>query len=142
MSNYVREEYLLSKVTAQIIKAAREVHKAIGPGFQEVIYQRALAIEFPAHGLEFSREVWIDVHYKGIKIGRRRVDFITDDVLVEIKAKTAFEDADFIQTLSYLKASNYQVALLLNFGSKRLGIKRLIYEKKRSKETGKHTVNR
>ena len=128
---YVREEYPLSEVTSRIIKAAKEVHKEHGPGFQEVIYQRSLALEFPVHNLDFSREVWIDVHYKGQKVGSKRVDFIVDEVLVEIKAKAALEDMDFVQTLSYLKASGYKVALLLNFGAKRLGIKRIVYEEAR-----------
>jgi GxxExxY protein len=128
---YVREEYPLSEETGKIIKAAKEVHKELGPGFEEVIYQRALALEFPTHGLDFSREVWIDVHYKGAKVGRKRVDFIVDEVLVEIKAKAALEDVDFVQTLSYLKASGYKVALLLNFGAKQLEIKRIVYEKGR-----------
>jgi GxxExxY protein len=125
---YVREEYPLSEVTAKIIKAAKEVHKVLSPGFEEVIYQRALALEFPAHELDFSREVWMDVHYKGKKVGRKRVDFVVDEVLVEIKAKAALEDVDFVQTLSYLKASSYTVALLLNFGAKQLEIKRVVYE--------------
>ena len=125
---YVRKEYPLSEVTARIIKAAKEVHRVLGPGFPEVIYQRALTLEFPAHRLDFSREVWMDVHYKGTKVGRKRVDFIVDEVLVEIKAKAALEDVDFVQTLSYLKASGYKVALLLNFGAKQLGIKRIVYE--------------
>ena len=133
--SYVREEYLLSALTGRIIKAAKAVHREHGPGFEEVIYQRSLALEFPAHDLEFSREVWIDVHYKGEKVGRKRVDFFvgddTGDVLVEIKAKAALEDVDFVQTLSYLKASGHQVALLLNFGAKQLGIKRIVYEKAR-----------
>jgi GxxExxY protein len=130
---YVRDEYLLSALTGGIIKAARAVHKELGPGFEEVIYQRSLALEFPAHGLDFSREVWIDIQYKGQRVGRKRVDFVvgndTGDVLVEIKAKAALEEVDFIQTLSYLKASGHQVALLLNFGAKRLEIRRIVYEK-------------
>jgi GxxExxY protein len=128
---YVREEYLLSEVTSRIIKAGKEVHKELGPGFEEVIYQRSLAREFPAHDLDFSREVWIDVYYKGEKVGSKRVDFIVDEVLVEIKAKAALEDVDFVQTLSYLKASGYKVALLLNFGAKQLGIKRIVYDEAR-----------
>lgn len=119
---YVRDEYLLSALTGRIIKAAKIVHGELGPGFREVIYQRSLALEFPIHGLDFSREVWIDVHYKGERVGRKRVDFIvgddTGDVMIETKAKAALEDVDFVQTLSYLKASGYQVALLLNFGAK------------------------
>jgi GxxExxY protein len=135
MPDYVREGYLLSALTSRIIKAAREVHDHLGPGFREVTYQRALVLEFPAHDLEFSREVWIDVSYKGENVGSKRVDFVvedhTGDVLVETKAKAALEDVDFVQTLSYLKASDHQVALLLNFGAKRLGVKRIVYETER-----------
>ena len=122
---YVNSEYLLSDITARIIAAAQEVHRELGPGFEEVIYQRALARELPVHQLEFSREVWIDVHYKGEKVGRKRVDFIIDQVMVELKAKAELEPVDFVQALSYLKASGYQVGLLLNFGSPKLQIKRL-----------------
>jgi len=122
---YVKDEYPLSDVTARIIAAAKEVRRTLGPGFEEVIYQRSLALELPAHDLEFSREVWIDVTYKGTKVGRKRVDFVIDEVMVEIKAKAALEDVDFVQALSYLKASGYKVGLLLNFGSSKLQIKRL-----------------
>jgi len=122
---YVKDEYPLSDVTARIIAAAKEVRRTLGPGFEEVIYQRALAVELPAHDLEFSREVWMDVTYKGTKVGRKRVDFVIDDVMVEIKAKAALEDVDFVQALSYLKASGYKVGLLLNFGASKLQIKRL-----------------
>ena len=122
---YVKAEYPLSDVTARIIAAAKEVRRELGSGFEEVIYQRALARELPAHDLEFSREVWIDIHYKGEKVGRKRVDFIIDEVMVEIKAKAELEPVDFVQTLSYLKASGYKVGLLLNFGAQKLEIKRL-----------------
>ena len=122
---YVKEEYPLSDVTARIIAAAKEVHRTLGPGFEEVFYQRALAMELPGHNLEFEREVWIEVYYKGRKLGRKRVDFVVEQVMVEIKAKASLEDVDFVQALSYLKASGYKVGLLLNFGAKRLEIKRL-----------------
>lgn len=126
---YVDSRYPLSALTGRIIGTAQEVHCTLGPGFREVIYQRALAKELPAHDLEYSREVWIDVLYKGEKIGRKRVDFVigdsSGDVMVEIKAKVSLEEVDFVQTLSYLKASGYRVGLLINFGSKRLGIKRV-----------------
>ena len=104
------------------------MHRELGPGFQEVIYQRALALELPVHGLEFSREAWIDIHYRGTKVGKRRVDFVVDEVMVEIKACAALDDIDFVQTLSYLKASGWAVALLLNFGAKELQIKRIVCE--------------
>jgi GxxExxY protein len=102
-NQYIKPQYPLSDVTARIIAAAQEVHRTLGPGFEEVIYQRALARELPAHDLEFSREVWIDVQYKGEKVGRKRVDFVIDEVMVEIKAKGVLDPVDFVQTLSYLK---------------------------------------
>jgi GxxExxY protein len=127
---YVDERYPLSALTARIIAATQEVHHTLGPGFEEVIYQRALARELPAHNLEYEREVWIDVLYKGDKVGRKRVNFVvgdsSGDVMVEVKAKSALDDVDFVQTLSYLKASGYHVGLLINFGSKRLQVKRLV----------------
>ncbi|MCK4900223.1 MAG: GxxExxY protein [Anaerolineales bacterium] len=125
-SDYVKTEYPLSELTGRIIAAAQQVHRELGPGYEERIYQRALALELPAHALDFSREVWIDVLYKGQKIGRKRVDFIIEGVLAELKAKAEIEAVAIIQTLSYLKASGFHVGLLLNFGSKSLEIKRLI----------------
>jgi len=126
---YTNPRYRLSALTGRIIGAAQTVHHALGPGFEEVIYQRALARELPAHDLEHDREVEIDVLYKGERVGRRRVDFVvgdeSGDVMVEIKAKGALEDVDVIQALSYLKASGFPVGLLLNFGGRKLEIKRL-----------------
>ena len=123
---HVKPNYLHSDITARIIAAAQEVHRQLGPGFEEVIYQRALARELPAHDLDFSREVWIDVHYKGEPVGKKRVDFIIDAVMVEIKAKAELQPVDHVQTLSYLKASGYKVGLLINFGGAKLMIKRLV----------------
>jgi GxxExxY protein len=126
---YVDARYPLSELTGKTLAAAHEVHRVLGPGFREVIYQRALAKELPAHGVTFAREVWLEVRYKGEKVGRKRVDFIvgddSGDVMVEVKAKTALEAVDFVQTLSYLKASGYKVGLLINFGARRLEAKRL-----------------
>jgi GxxExxY protein len=123
--SFVKPEYPLSDVTAKIIAAAKQVHRYLGPGFEEVIYQRALSLELQAQGLEFSREVWIDVQYRDVNVGKKRVDFIVEGVMVEIKAKSELEDVHFVQALSYLKASGYRVGLLLNFGASRLQIKRL-----------------
>ena len=119
-------KFPLSDVTARIIAAAQEVHHTLGPGFEEVFYQRALAMELPAQGLGFSGEVWMEVHYKDKKLGSKRGDFIIEGVMVEIKAKAALDEVDFIQTLSYLKASGFEVGLLLNFGAKSLEIRRLV----------------
>lgn len=126
---YVDARYPLSELTAKVLAAAHEVHRVLGPGFEEVIYQRALEREFPAFDVECAREVWIDVLYKGVKVGRKRVDFVvgddSGDVMLEIKAKAALDEVDFVQALSYLKASGYKVGLLINFGGKRLEVKRL-----------------
>ena len=128
--SYVNERYPLSALTGKIIQAAQMVHRELGPGFQEVIYQRALAKELQAAGLEWEREVWIDVLYKGERIGRRRVDFVVGDatggVMVEIKARAELEPVHFVQTLSYLKASGYKVGLLINFGSPKMEVRRLV----------------
>ena len=122
---YVKPEYPLSEITSRIIAAATQVHRNLGPGFEEVIYQRALALELQAQGLEFSREVWIDVIYRDVKVGKKRVDFLIEGVMVEIKAHSELQAVHYVQALSYLKASGYPVGLLLNFGGSRLQIKRL-----------------
>jgi len=112
--------------TQAIIGAAFEVHSTLGPGYEEIFYQRALHRELAARGVDAAREVEIEVHYKGERLGTKRVDFLVEDVMVEIKAKAAFEPQDFVQTVSYLKASGLRIGLLLNFGAPRLEFQRLI----------------
>ncbi len=115
--------------TQKIIGAAFEVHKYLGNGFQEVIYQRALAIEMRKVDLEFAREIEQDIFYKDFPkpIGTRRADFIVaGKVLVELKAITELEDVHEAQLLNYLKAYRLEVGLLINFGEKSLKYKRLI----------------
>ena len=124
---YVDHRYPSSETTSKIIAACFEVHNELGPGFEEVVYQRALAKQLPFHDLDFEREVEMHLFYKGLKIGKKRVDFVVEDCLLEIKAKKELEDVDFVQTLSYLKASGFKVALLVNFGGKRVKVKRLVY---------------
>jgi len=119
--------YDFGTVTDRIIKCAIEVHREMGPFFMETTYQTALKIELRTEGLEYARECSLDVFYKGISVDKRRVDFLIEDVLVEIKAKAEFEDKDFIQTLGYLKATGYQLGLLINFGAKKIQVKRLKY---------------
>ncbi len=127
---HIKPEYPHSALTAKIIAAAQEVHRTLGPGFEEVFYQRAMSKEVQASGQEHAREVWIDVFYKGEKLGRKRVDFVIDVCMVETKAKAALEPVDFVQTLSYLKASGYEIGLLINFGGPKLEVKRLINTKR------------
>lgn len=118
-------------VTGRIIGAAIEAHRELGPGFQEVVYQRALALELDAAGLEHTREAKVPVFYKGKHIDTRRVDFVVGDCIVEIKARSILQPEDYVQTLSYLKASRFRVALLVNFGGEKVEVKRLVNERGR-----------
>ncbi len=122
-----KERYLHSELTGRIIGCAMEVHKVLGNGFQEVIYQRALEIEMNHQGLSFSREHEMEISYKGIVIGSRRVDFFVENkVMVEIKAVTQLEDVHLAQAINYLEAYGLEVGLLLNFGSRSLQFKRVM----------------
>ena len=116
-------------ITEKILGAAFEVHKFLGNGFQEVIYQRALAWEMKQKGLDFAREIQQDIFYKDLPepIGTRRADFVLEGkVLVELKAIIQLEDVHLAQALNYLKAYKLEVGLLINFGSKSLTFKRLV----------------
>ena len=123
-------EYKHSDITQSIIAAALEVHKTLGNGFQELIYQRALDIELINYKLLVAPEIEMAVLYKGTVIGSRRVDFLINDIIcVEIKALVKLENVHLAQGLNYLEAFNLEVGLLINFGSKSLEVKRL-YNKK------------
>jgi GxxExxY protein len=116
-------------ITEKIIGASFEVHKFLGNGFQEVIYQRALAWELKQAGLVFAREIEQDIFYKDLPdpIGTRRADFVVEGkVLVELKAVIELEDIHLAQVLNYLKAYRLEVGLLINFGSKSLTFKRVV----------------
>ncbi len=116
-------------ITEKIIGAAFEVHGFLGNGFQEVIYQRALAWEMGQRNLSFQREIEQDIFYKELPepIGTRRADFVVEEkVLVELKALINLEEVHIAQVLNYLKAYRLEVALLINFGSKSLTFKRLV----------------
>jgi len=113
-------------LTYKIIGCAMEVHKHLGNGFQEVVYQRALAIEMQMQGVAFSREHEMPLQYKGHDIGTRRVDFFVEDkIMVEIKAIINLEDVHLAQAMNYVEAYNLEIGLLINFGSKSLQHKRV-----------------
>jgi GxxExxY protein len=113
-------------LTRKVIGCAMEVHNVLGNGFQEVVYQRALAVEMAAQGIGFERELEIDLLYKGHGVGTRRVDFLIEHrVLVEIKAVARLEDIHLAQGLNYLTAYELDIGLLLNFGGAKLEFKRL-----------------
>ena len=120
---------LFRDITEKIIGASFEVHNFLGNGFQEVIYQRALAWEMRQAGLDFAREIEQDIFYKDLPepIGTRRADFVVEGkVLVELKALAQLEAVHLAQALNYLRAYRLEVGLLINFGAKSLEFKRLI----------------
>jgi GxxExxY protein len=114
------------EITHKLIGAAMKVHSVLGNGFQEVIYQRALAIEMEKHGLGFKRELEMAIYYDGIDIGTRRVDFFVEDqIMVELKALIKLEDVHIAQAMNYCQAYNLPIGLLINFGGKSLEFKRV-----------------
>ena len=114
------------ELTHKIIGCAMKVHSTLGNGFQEVIYQRALAIELGKQGLGFERELEMTIMYEGIDIGTRRVDFFVEStILVELKALINLEAVHLAQAMNYCQAYNLPVGLLINFGSKSLEFKRV-----------------
>ena len=123
------EKLKYEEITEKIIGASFDVHNFLGNGFQEVIYQRALAWEMSQRGLNFAREIEQQIFYRSLPqpIGTRRADFVVEGkVLVEIKARINLEDVHVAQILNYLKAYRMEVGLLINFGSKSLTFKRLV----------------
>ena len=131
----IDQQYKYSDLTSKVIGCAMKVHSALGNGFQEVIYQRALVIEFNIAEIPFSREFEMPIYYHNKQIGTRRVDFLVADVLsVELKAKTKLEDVHFAQAINYLEAYNLEVGLLINFGERSLNFKRLQNKKFKKSE--------
>jgi GxxExxY protein len=113
-------------LTYKIIGCAMKVHSQLGNGFQEVIYQRALAIEMEKIGLSFVREMEMEILYDGIPIGMRRVDFFVEDrIMVELKALIKLEEVHLAQTMNYCQAYGLPIGLLINFGGKSLEYKRV-----------------
>ncbi|MEO8666682.1 MAG: GxxExxY protein [Ignavibacteria bacterium] len=114
------------EITHKIIGCAMKVHSVLGNGFQEVIYQRALAIEMQKQNLNFKRELEMEIFYDEIKIGTRRVDFFVEDlIIVELKSLIKLEDVHLAQAMNYCQAYNLPIGLLINFGSKSLEFKRV-----------------
>jgi len=113
-------------LTGAIIGAAIEVHKALGPGFLEAIYENALALELRSRGLAFQRQLSVPVLYQGVEVGLHRLDlFVADQVVVEIKAIKDLQDVHFVIVRSYLRAVDRQHGLILNFSKPTLEVKRV-----------------
>jgi len=134
----INEQYKYSELTSKIIGCAMTVHKTLGNGFQEVIYQRALEIEMRVAGISFNREFEMPIFYRGQQIGTRRVDFLVEGVVsVELKAITKIEDVHFAQAINYLEAYNLEIGLLINFGEMSLNFKRLTNKKFKPEQSQK-----
>lgn len=123
----MQKGYQHSELTGKIIGCAMKVHRTLGNGFQEVIYQRCLAIELTKADIGFKRELEMPIHYDGQEVGSRRADFLVEDkVLVELKAITKLDDTHLAQGLNYLETYKLNIGLLINFGGNSLEFKRLI----------------
>jgi len=139
----VKEEYKHSELTGRIIKCAMNVHNYLGNGFQELIYQRALAYELSLEGLSFVRELEMEIFYKDLQkpIGNRRVDFLVEEkILVETKAVIIMEAVHLAQAINYLEAFKLEVGLLINFGSTKLQFRRLMKNEEQLKRKH-HNIN-
>lgn len=120
----------LNDITYKIMGAAMKVHNTLGNGFQEVIYQRCLAIEFERAGLCFVREQEHNIYYyyEGIQVGTRRTDFVVENkVIVELKALVTLEDVHLAQAKNYVVAYDFEVGLLINFDSTSLQYKKVFH---------------
>jgi len=126
----MEKEYKHSELTGKIIGCAMRVHSTLGNGFQELIYQRALAIELMNANITIQREYEIPVYYNKQQIGTRRVDFLIENTIsVELKALTKLEDVHLAQAINYLEAYNLEIGLLINFGTRSLEYKRIANKK-------------
>ena len=117
----------LDKLTEKIIGLAIKVHKKLGPGFVEKIYEKAMAYEFEKNKISFKEQIEIRVKYDTIELGHQRADFlIEDEVIVELKCVSEINEIHEAQILSYLKTADKRVGLILNFARKKLDIKRMV----------------
>jgi len=117
-------------LTYQVIGCAMKVHNTLGPGFQELIYQKSLAIELEKAGIAFVREQTHKIYYEGVEVGTRRADFVVEnEITVEIKALVSLEDVHLAQAKNYVVAYDFPRGLLINFGAKSLEYKRLFNPK-------------
>jgi len=122
-----KEKHRFEELSNKIIGAAIEVHRVLGPGFLEYIYEQALKIEFSERNLHCESQKEIRINYNGVEIGQHRLDLVVENVIiVELKAVKGFADIHFAQLRSYLKATGLKVGLLLNFGKPTLEIKRVV----------------
>ena len=122
----------LDRLAHEVIGAAIEVHRVLGPGYLESVYEEALCLELQSRGIPFARQPIVTVSYKGIVVGEGRIDIlVADSLVIELKAVEMLLPIHGVQLLSYLKATGYQLGLLINFNSQYLknGIRRIVSSK-------------
>lgn len=130
----IDDKYKYSELTSKVIGCAMRVHSALGNGFQEVIYQRALADEMEKSGINFQREFEMPVYYNNHIVGTRRADFLVNNIIaVELKAISKLENVHLAQAINYLEAYDLEIGLLINFGANSLEFKRINNNKFRQK---------
>jgi GxxExxY protein len=122
-----RAGYEFESLSGRVIAAAVEVHKQLGPGFREEVYENALCIELRRQGLRFSRQSEVNVFYDGKLVGEHSLDFLVEErIVIEMKSVAVLLDVHYAQLRGYLRATRKRVGLLLNFGEHPLGIKRMV----------------
>lgn len=120
-------EFLFGELSDKIIELAIKIHKKLGPGFVEKVYEKALSYELRKEGMKHVKQKLIDIEYEGVPLGGQRVDFLIEDkIIVELKAVSELNDIHYAQMISYLKTANKRVGLLLNFAKPKLEIKRIM----------------
>lgn len=118
---------LLDQITERVIGCVHQVSNGLGCGFLEKVYENALAVELSQAGLKVAQQQKIEVRYKGVLVGEYIADLVAEDsVIIEVKAAKALEQVHVAQCLNYLKATGYHVCLLINFGTPKAGIKRIV----------------
>jgi GxxExxY protein len=143
MTFIIKNQYVASGLTGDIIGAAMEVHNQLGPGFLESVYDEALAVELTQRKIRFERQKELPVFYKQELIKKFVCDFLVDGrVIVEVKAIKALGEIDRMQLTSYLKASGVEIGLLLNFAEKSLDFKRVIFSKDNQRNQRNQCLNK
>jgi len=132
----------LDEITYKVNGCAMKVHNTLGNGFQEVIYQRCLALELQKAGLNFGREIEQTIFYEGIEVGIRRADFVVENkVIVELKAVINLEDVHLAQAKNYVVAYDFPIGLLINFGAVSLQFKKVFNAKYNSTNPAHPKIN-
>ncbi|HID53721.1 MAG TPA: GxxExxY protein [Anaerolineae bacterium] len=118
---------IYKELSYAVVGAAMEVHKVLGPGFLEAVYQKALVQELTLRGIRFEEYKPLTVMYKGVKVGKYEADVVVEDkIILELKAVSALHKAHFAQAQNYLVATGFKLAILLNFGGKSLQYERVV----------------